>query len=712
MSGETRFAFYTSTSGSVLGAANIGTGSIQTVHLSASSVTPSKADLTGTWDFSSGSLRTRTAVSSSEVVIKSQLDAALAGVTGSEGPSPMKGSVRLVFRMDDETASAFTYDNDAKTLTSLENFNLNGGMIGGITDFAPGQRFLVQIKPETTDFNVTGSWAGVYDITQVGADDPGGSPIIFTRSSNFDTTSDVLSGSFGFAQAIPGDGEDGEGGGPGIFYLETSGSVTLGTTPLTFGTFTFSEGAGNAAKGAVRGVISADDETVELFTYDEGQQTLTFNGNASLNGFGIGGHNDLSEGDRLLVTVQEDASSFVSSGSWGGIYDIVRVGQDDPGGESPVLKRSSDFNSTEKLTAGSFVFATVNQEAEDANGYGFWYLHSSGSLELDSSVLSFVQYEVSGSGGGGGGGTTYSADGLSLALTANTFSIAPTGVNQTHFSSSLYGLGITQGSGIRVGVSVDGSTITISGALDGNTRGGTLKVNDQGIGTNQLANGGVTPEKLNVSTAGPGLVYSGPGGLAVSVDNSTIFVSGTQVSGSGSSIGVRVNTTDFNNPLTYTTGGLEVRPATSMQSGYMTTASYQQLAAVISYSAVPTTIGGVVNAVTTSNTQTAAFNVGAVPANAFWTVRFTTFSVDTTNPVNQVSYLGAFQLYRSGSNNVERVGNIEVEHAFVSGTFTEITMSTQLAFGQPGNVDLTLQGINLQNIKHWATFKVTEFVYA
>jgi hypothetical protein len=113
---------------------------------------------------------------------------------------------------------------------------------------------------------------------------------------------------------------------------------------------------------------------------------------------------------------------------------------------------------------------------------------------------------------------------------------------------------------------------------------------------------------------------------------------------------------------------------------------------------------------TSSNTETVSFNIGSVPANAIWAVKFNAFSFDTANPVNQLSSIGACAFYRSGSNDPVQVGDIEVEHTFASGAFTNISMSSHTSVS--GNVDFVMRGINTYNIKHWAKFQVTEFVYA
>ena len=696
MSGEVRFAFYSAVTGSTLTASSIGSGSIETYHLSASAVTPAKADLTQTWNFASGTLRAGTAVGSSDVVIKSQFDAALAAVTASEGPTPVKGSVRLRFPLDDELLGFFLYDNGAKTLTTAQNMTVNGGNFGAITDFAVGQKILFAVKEDAAAFAASGSWGGIYDITATGSNDPGGSPAVFTRAANFDSDADVLSGSFVFALAtnnLP----DPQ---PAFVYLATTGSVTLGTTPLRFPILSGSGGTfnGNAAKGSVRSVLIGDDETTGFFQYSSG--TLTFQGHANLNDFGIGGNSDYTTGDRLLFTIPQNAACFAASGSWSGIYTITNVGANDPSGSAPVLTRATDFDATSEIFPGSFVFA--NSGNPNTDGPEIWYLATSGSVTLDSTPLLFASASFSVTGSGGGG-TTYSGS-PTIEITSGSIAVKNFSIGPGHLSGTVVyasgGLSLDPGNGLSVNA---------SGALGIDTGTNSVYIRPNGITAGHLSssvvyNGGVG-EPLSLDPGGLRIGNIGPAYLSSSVAGNGLG------GGGGPALFVNVDPVS-QNPLVVSVSGTSVREASATQSGYMTTASFQQLASVVSYSSPPVTAGPIGTAVTTSNTQTAAFNIGVVPANTIWTVKFTSFSIDTAEAANLINNVGAFSIYRSGSNNVTQVGATEIEHSFVSGAFTSVTMSLGLAQGQPGNADFVIQGINTYNIKHWAKFQITEFVYA
>lgn len=537
MSGETRFAFYSSVTGSTLPASSIGSGSIETYHLSASAVTPAKADLTADWNFTSGSVRVATPVSNSHATPKS------------------------------------------------------------------------------------------YVLS-------------------------VISESIGVGGTI------------------------------------------NAAKGAVRTVLVGDDTTTGFFQYSSG--ALTFQGNANLNDFGIGGITDFTSGDRVLFSIPASAACFAASGSWSGIYTITNVGANDPSGSAPVLTRATDFDATSEITPGSFVFANAGNPTTDAPE--IWYLVTSGSVTLDSTPLLFASASFSVTGSGGG--TTYTGSNT-IQIDGSAISVKTGSIGPSHLSGTI----VEASGGLQVHP-IMGLSVLTSGAIGVESGSVYLKPNSIGNGyikTDFVYGGG--SDALSVD----------PGGLRLNLNAITPSYLSSSVAGNGLTLSAELQVLAdpvAQNPLVVSAAGVSVRAASSTQSGYMSTASYDQLASVVSYSSPPVTAGPIGTAVTTSNTQTAAFNIGVVPANTIWTIKFTTFSIDTAEAANLVNNVGAFSIYRSGSNNATQVGNTEIEHSFVSGAFSFVTMSLNLAQGQPGNADFVLQGINTYNIKHWAKFQITEFVYA
>ena len=153
----------------------------------------------------------------SSIALQSALDAAIKGMAP-------KGSVRTILELPDLTNTAptpsFTWSGGGQTLTSTTNFTLVGVDIGGVSDLANGEKVLVSFSSADKQY------AGIYDITSVGADDPGGSPVILTRAANFNETAEVALNSY--VVVTDGDYSD------EIWYLTNTAPVTINTTPLTF----------------------------------------------------------------------------------------------------------------------------------------------------------------------------------------------------------------------------------------------------------------------------------------------------------------------------------------------------------------------------------------------------------------------------------------------------------------------------------------------
>jgi len=227
----TKFAFYTESTGSALGSSSISSGSIQTYHLSAGAITPAKADLTQTWDFTGGTLTAATPSTPAQVAPRSYVLTSISESIG--GGNAAKGAVRTVIDGDDETVESFNYDSGAKTLTFAMSASLNDLDLNGITDFAVGDRILFVIPQSAACFIASGSWSGIYSITNLG--ETGVSPPIFTRSEDFNSSTDIISGSFVLA-TTPSSSLD-------IWYLKTSGSVTFDSTPLLFVSASFGGGS-------------------------------------------------------------------------------------------------------------------------------------------------------------------------------------------------------------------------------------------------------------------------------------------------------------------------------------------------------------------------------------------------------------------------------------------------------------------------------------
>jgi hypothetical protein len=153
----------------------------------------------------------------SSIALQSSLDAAIKGL------SP-KGSVRTILDLPQLSNSlptpSFTWSGGGQTLTSTTNFTLTGVSISGVTDLVAGDKVLITFS--TADKK----YAGIYVITDAGVADPGGSPVVFTRASNFNESAEVLFGAYVVVNA--GDYVN------QIWYLQTEGAITLNTTALVF----------------------------------------------------------------------------------------------------------------------------------------------------------------------------------------------------------------------------------------------------------------------------------------------------------------------------------------------------------------------------------------------------------------------------------------------------------------------------------------------
>ena len=411
----------------------------------------------------------------------------------------------------------------------------------------------------------------------------------------------------------------------------TSGSIRV-PTPVsssdaanrTFVLTQISASIGNAIpvadKGSVRVAAVLGDSLLGNLTYSSGGKTLTSNANMSINSANIGHISNWSVGEKILITVDPTATGFSANGFWSGTYVITTLGN----GSTPfVLTRADDFNSNEDIIQHSFVFVAngTNATAGSAGNIpGLWYLATSGTIVYETTPI----YFSAATGSASGSATTYSAAGP-LVLTDTTFSLGEASITPFYVNSSLAGNGLTGGEGTAFSVVADGVA---------------------------------------------------------------------------------------NNPVEVDSDGVRVRAASDSQSGYLTAAGFTNLGKVVEYANIPSTIGDATTAITTSNTETALFNVGAIPANTMWTVEFRTFSVDVSNSLNQVSNIGAASYYRSGSSDVVPVGSIQVQHTIATGSLTSVNLSSSLATDVPGRIYLSVQGVNTYDMKHLAKFHVTEFVIA
>lgn len=188
----------------------------------AGSVPASKLDLTGSFDFASGTVSVADPTQDSHAANKRYVDSVKQALD-------IKESVRVASSdsLNNENAStSFTYSNGVFTEDSAATAVVT---LDGV-QLASGNRVL--LKNESTGAN-----NGIYEVTTVG----NGSTIawVLTRASDFDSDEDISAGAFCFVEEGTENGDSG-------FVLTTDETITLGTTALTFTQFS---GAGQVIAG-------------------------------------------------------------------------------------------------------------------------------------------------------------------------------------------------------------------------------------------------------------------------------------------------------------------------------------------------------------------------------------------------------------------------------------------------------------------------------
>lgn len=188
----------------------------------AGSIPSSKLDLSGSFDFSSGSVSVATPTQASHAANKGYVDSVKQALD-------IKESVRAATTdtLNNENAStSFSYSSGAFTESTPASAIIS---IDGV-QLASGNRVL--IKNESTGAN-----NGIYEVTTVG--DGSSTAWVLTRASDFDSDADISAGAFCFVEEGTENGDSG-------FVLTTDETITLDTTALTFTQFS---GAGTVVAG-------------------------------------------------------------------------------------------------------------------------------------------------------------------------------------------------------------------------------------------------------------------------------------------------------------------------------------------------------------------------------------------------------------------------------------------------------------------------------
>lgn len=265
---------------------------ITTAKINANAVTAAKADLTGTWSFTSGVLRAATPSDASDVTTKAYVDAVAQGIK-------WKQPARVL----------------AKTNVDLSTGLVAGQAVDGITLVA-GDRVLLTGQTTNTQ-------NGVYVATVSGA---------ASRSLDLDAGSEFPS-----AAIFVSEGTDAENG-----FVCSNDTVTLGTTPIVFVQFTGAAsivaGDGLAKVGNTLNVnvgngiqISNDAVAIKLNATNPGliadgnglSAKVKANGGIVLdtNGLSVSTANGVQVDGSGFVSIKLDGGTLATSGSGAKVAD-------------------------------------------------------------------------------------------------------------------------------------------------------------------------------------------------------------------------------------------------------------------------------------------------------------------------------------------------------------------------------------------------------
>jgi hypothetical protein len=192
---------------------------VDTGQLAANAVTPAKADLTATWDFSSGLLRATTPIGDTDVANKAYVDAVKTGLD-------VKDSCRVA---TDAALPAYVAAGSGvgKTLTASAVGILT---VDGVATVL-GDRILVKDEAASHVDH------GIYEVTTEGT---GGVAFVLTRATDADQDAEVTGGMFTFI-------EEGSANADSGWVLSTNDPIVVDTTALQFVQFS---GAGSILAGA------------------------------------------------------------------------------------------------------------------------------------------------------------------------------------------------------------------------------------------------------------------------------------------------------------------------------------------------------------------------------------------------------------------------------------------------------------------------------
>ena len=147
--------------------------------------------------------------------------------------------------------AAVTYSNGSSGVGATLTANANGALTVDGQTMVANERVLVKDQ-------AAGLQNGIYTVTATGS---GGAVFVLTRTTDFDSTSEVTSGAFTFIETGTANSDSG-------WVMTTDGAVTIGTTALAFSQFS---GAGQITAGTgltkVGNTLNVDTSTIALRSF-------------------------------------------------------------------------------------------------------------------------------------------------------------------------------------------------------------------------------------------------------------------------------------------------------------------------------------------------------------------------------------------------------------------------------------------------------------
>ena len=158
----------------------------------------------------------------------------------------------------------------------------------------------------------------------------------------------------------------------------------------------------------------------------------------------------LAVGDRVLVKNQTSAAQ-------NGIYTVATLGS----GNNGTWTRATDANSSANLTAGAFMYV----ESGTVGGGTAWVLSTTGTLTIDTTPLSFVQFSTSGVPGSYAGQTSITTLGTIVTGTwnASTIGVSVGGTGATTLTGLVKGNGTSPFTAAVLDTDYLGPSSTIDG---------------------------------------------------------------------------------------------------------------------------------------------------------------------------------------------------------------------------------------------------------